>query len=306
MGDQFGVTPSNTDQGYVLRKLIRRAARHLHKIGVDYMEAVAIADIFIGMYSDHYTELVGKKDLILTELKQEIEQFSLTLDKGCKEFMKIKNELDQKAIQIIPGELAFKLYDTYGFPLEMTEELATENNLSVDSEGFEKAYKAHQDLSRTAAAGRFKGGLADDSEESTKLHTATHLLHQALRDVLGDHVGQKGSNITPERLRFDFNHSEAMTKEQIAQVEEIVNAQIERDLQISCDVMSVDEAKSQGAIGLFEDKYAEKINVYKIGNFSMEICGGPHVQSTKELGHFKIKKEQSCGKGVRRIKAILQ
>ncbi len=306
LGDVYGVTPSNTDQGYVLRRLIRRAARHMHKIQVEYSHCLDIAEEFIRMYKDHYGFLQDKKELILSELKQEIEQFALTLEKGYKEFMKIKQQLSQENCKHISGELAFRLYDTFGFPLEMTMELALEHDLQVDEDGFAQAFEKHQNLSRQASAGKFKGGLADSSEQSTKLHTATHLLHQALRNVLGDQVGQKGSNITPERLRFDFNHPEAVTKEQLAEVENIVNAEIAKNQRISYETMSVEQAKAQGAIGLFEDKYADEINVYKIGDFSLEICGGPHVESTAVLGRFKIKKEQSCGKGIRRIKAVLE
>jgi len=305
MGDQYGVAPSNTDQGYVLRKLLRRAARHMHKMQVDFKECVSIAENFVNLYKDHYVELDTKKDFILNEIKQEIEQFSQTLEKGCRELNKMLSELSEKDISELDGKSTFKLYDTFGFPLEMTMELAKENNFKVDKNGFEDAFKAHQELSRSASKDKFKGGLADNSEESTKLHTATHLLHQALKNVLGDHVNQKGSNITPERLRFDFNHETAVSKEELAEVERIVNEQISRHLSISKQIMTVSEAKSEGAIGLFEDKYGDNVSVYRIGDFSLEICGGPHVENTEKLGTFKIKKEQSCGKGIRRIKAVL-
>ena len=305
MGDQYGVTPSNTDQGYVLRKLLRRAARHMHKMQVDFKECVSIAETFVNLYSDHYSELEMKKDFILNEVNQEIDQFSQTLEKGCKELNKMLSILSEKGITELDGKSTFKLYDTFGFPLEMTIELANEQNFNVDKKGFEDAFKAHQELSRSASKDKFKGGLADTSEESTKLHTATHLLHQALKNVLGDQVNQKGSNITPERLRFDFNHETAVSKEELAEVERIVNEQIARHLTISKQIMSVSQAKEEGAIGLFEDKYGDNVSVYKIGDFSLEICGGPHVENTQKLGTFKIKKEQSCGKGIRRIKAIL-
>lgn len=305
MGDQYGVAPSNTDQGYVLRKLLRRAARHMHKMQVDFKECVSIAETFVDLYSDHYFELVAKKDFILNEVNQEIEQFSQTLEKGCKELNKMLLELSENGISELDGKSTFKLYDTFGFPLEMTIELANEKNFKVDKNGFEEAFLAHQELSRSASKDKFKGGLADTSEESTKLHTATHLLHQALKNVLGDHVNQKGSNITPERLRFDFNHETALTKEELNEVERIVNEQIQRHLSISKQIMTVSQAKEEGAIGLFEDKYGDNVSVYRIGDFSLEICGGPHVENTEKLGTFKIQKEQSCGKGIRRIKAVL-
>jgi len=301
LGEKNAVTPSNQDQGYVLRKLIRRAVRHAKKINLEAIEILEIAKIFIKLYGDFYTDLSQNQDFILSELSQEIKQFEKTLISGEKMFMKFMAESNGE----ISGKDAFTLYDTYGFPIEMTIELANENNLKVDQKGYEESFKAHKELSKANSEQKFKGGLADHSMESTKLHTATHILHQALRDVLGDHVGQKGSNITPERLRFDFNHDQAMTKEEIIEVENIVNEQIQRDLQISSSVMTVDEAKKSGAIGLFEDRYGDQVNVYRIGDYSLEICGGPHVEHTTQIGKFKIKKEQSCGKGVRRIKAVV-
>lgn len=299
------VVPSNKDQGYVLRKLLRRAVRHLHRLGVEDSVLEEVGALFISEYGDHYGELIENKDFILAELKKEEEQFAKTLRSGQKEFFRVVEKMQEFGKNLISGKTAFKLYDTYGFPLEMTVELAKENGFEVDVEGYERAFEKHQEKSRAGAEQKFKGGLADDSEATTRLHTATHLMHQALRDVLGDHVGQKGSNITPDRLRFDFNHDEAMTPEQKAEVERIVNEQIARDLQVTSDVMTVDEAKSQGAIGLFEDRYGDQVSVYRIGDYSLEICGGPHVEHTAGMGTFKIKKEQSCGKGVRRIKAVL-
>ena len=303
MGDKYGIEPSNTDQGYVLRKLIRRAYRHLRKLEVDDKVMLNVAEFFIDSYKDHYTEIADRASIIKASFSNEIEQFARTLKTGEKEFAKIISELP--AGSQINGKDCFKLYDTYGFPLEMTVELAKEHGFSADQAGFEEAFKAHQALSRAGAEQKFKGGLADHSEETTRLHTATHLLHQALINIVGDHVQQKGSNITQERLRFDFNHEAKVTPEQLAAVEEMVNYQIQRNLHVNHDVMTVQEAKDNGAIGLFEDKYGDQIKVYRIGDFSLEICGGPHVASTGEMGTFKIKKEESCGKGVRRIKAIL-
>ena len=301
MGEKNGVTPSNQDQGYVLRKLIRRAVRHAKKLEMPAMEMIQIAKNFIALYGDYYTSLNENQDFILNELEQEIKQFEKTLVSGEKMFAKFLEQTED----VLSGVDAFHLYDTFGFPIEMTCELAEENGVKVDLEGYEKAFQAHKDLSKANSAQKFKGGLADHSMESTKLHTATHLLHQALRNILGDHIEQKGSNITPERLRFDFNHPEAVSKEQLIEVENLVNEQIQRDLQISNTVMTVDEAKNNGAIGLFEDRYGDNVNVYRIGDFSLEICGGPHVENTGQIGKFKIKKEQSCGKGIRRIKAVI-
>jgi alanyl-tRNA synthetase len=315
LGDPRGMAPSNTDQGYILRRLIRRAIRHIHKLGITEPIAVKIAEIYIELYKDHYTELDSRSEFILSELAREEELFTETLKNGEKEFYKILEGMAKGGVTVISGRVAFKLYDTFGFPLEMTTELAVENGLTVDQAGFDEAFKKHQELSRAGAENKFKGGLADSSEETTKLHTATHLLHQALRDVLGDHVGQKGSNITVERLRFDFNSDEAMTPEQIASVEAIVNEKIAADLPISFEVMTVEQAKTKGAIGLFGDRYGEEVKVYSIGDYSIEICGGPHASSSGRLADggenngtprtFKIEKEQSSGRGVRRIKAVL-
>jgi len=306
LGDPFGVAPSNTDQGYVLRRLIRRAIRFGKKMGIEGAFCEEIAKIYIDIYKDAYPELEQFKDKIITELNKEEEQFSRTLVQGEREFEKMLPNLMKSAQPVLPGRLAFKLYDTYGFPIEMTQELAQENGLKVDIEGYEKAFKKHQEQSRAGAKEKFAGGLADHSEQTTKLHTATHLLHQALRNVLGDHVEQKGSNITVERLRFDFTHPEKVTKEQLDEIEAIVNEQISKGHNVSCEEMSVDDAKKAGAIGLFESKYGDTVKVYSVGDFSKEICGGPHVENTKDLGSFKIKKEQSSSAGVRRIKAIVK
>ena len=270
MGDRNGIEPSNTDQGYVLRKLIRRAYRHLRKLDAADQTLIEIARFFVDSYKDHYAEVGQRSDFILNALQTEMEQFAKTLQTGEKEFAKIIANLP--AGSLIDGKSCFRLYDTYGFPLEMTVELATENGFEADKNGFEEAFKAHQALSRAGSEQKFKGGLADHSVETTQLHTATHLLHQALRNILGEHVEQKGSNITQERLRFDFNHEAKVTPEQLAAVEEMVNYQIQRNLHISHDVMTVDQAKKEGAIGLFEDRYGDQIKVYRIGDFSLEIC----------------------------------
>lgn len=300
MGDPRGVAPANKDQGYVLRRLIRRAIRFAKLLGIEQDFCVSLAQVVIDLYKADYPELEENKNFILDELAKEENKFSSTIEKGIKQLEKLvdKNLLNEKE--------TFNLFATYGFPLEMTLELAKERGLNLSEEKYQTEFKKHQDLSRTASAGMFKGGLADDSEMATKYHTATHLLHQALRNVLGNHVEQRGSNINAERLRFDFVHPDPMTEEQIKKVEDIVNQQIQLGLAVSCDEMSVAEAKEQGAIGLFDKKYGEKIKVYKVGDFSKEICGGPHVKNTKQLGKFSIKKEQSSSAGIRRIKAVLE
>ena len=305
LGDKFGIAPSNTDQGYILRRLIRRAIRHGKKIGINDNFTDQIAKIYIEFYKDIYPELEEFSEKIVTELQKEEEKFTKTLIHGEKEFEKILPNLLKNKEKTLPGRLAFKLFDTYGFPIEMTEELAKENGLKINKEEYQKAYEKHQELSRSGAEQKFAGGLADHSEATTKLHTATHLLHKALRMVLGDHVAQKGSNITVDRLRFDFSHPDKMSDEQVKKVEDIVNEQIKRGLDVVCEEMTVDEAKKKGAIGLFESKYGEKVKVYTVGDFSMEICGGPHVKNTADLKSFKILKEQSSSSGIRRIKAVV-
>jgi alanyl-tRNA synthetase len=258
------------------------------------------------MYREAYPVLYDKRDQVLEELHQEEEKFLVTLQKGEHEFQKMLPNLMRNPDRVIPGRAAFKLYDTFGFPIEITEELASEHGLSVDREGFDVAFRKHQEASKSETSATFKGGLADHSEQTTKLHTATHLLHQALRDVLGDHVAQKGSNITTDRLRFDFSHPEKLSKEELQQVEHIVNQQIERNLPVSWETMKLEEAKDNGAIALFGERYDEVVKVYSIGDYSKEVCGGPHVEHTGQLGRFKIKKEQSSSQGVRRIKATLE
>ena len=300
LGDPRGVTPSNVGQGYVLRRIIRRAIRYGKLLGIQHAFTADIADVTVRAFADTYSELAINQNKIFAELSAEEKKFSVALDKGLKEFSRLTH---------VDGKVAFDLYQSYGFPIELTEELSKERGFTVDKELFAAEFKKHQDLSRTASAGTFKGGLADNSEEVTKYHTTTHLLHQALRDVLGPHVEQKGSNITAERLRFDFSHPAKMTPEEIAKVEAIVNENIKKDLPVHFEMLTVDEAKARGAIGLFEDKYAKlgnKIKVYFIGDYSREICGGPHVEHTGQIGGIKIQKEEAVSAGVRRIRAVLQ
>ncbi len=312
IGDNRGITPSNTDQGYVVRRLIRRAIRYGKQIGITKdLWTAEIAQVVINDYQKIYSELNRNQEFIISNLNKEEEKFMRTLEKGLLEFKKLEDK-------DISGVAAFNLYQSYGFPLEMTDELAKERGIKVDSDGFAAELKKHQDLSRTAAAGKFKGGLADAGEETTKLHTAAHLLMAALRKVLGEHVTQKGSNITPERLRLDFSHGEKMTPEQIAQVENLVNGAIANNFPVVCEELSLEEAKKRGAMGVFDSKYGEKVKVYTVSYvksdgspkideaFSQEICGGPHVDATGILGHFKIQKEEASSSGVRRIKAVLE
>jgi alanyl-tRNA synthetase len=295
-----GATPSNAERGYVLRRLIRRAVRYGIEIGMNNFTA-KIAEPVFEIYTD-YEMLKQKKHHIINELQKEEEKFMKTIVEGKKYFSKI---IEGK--KNISGTDAFLLYQSYGFPLEMTIELAGENGITVDKKGFEEENKKHQELSRTASAGMFKSGLADNSEQTTKLHTATHLLNQALREVLGrKNIYQKGSNITPERLRFDFNFERKLTDEEIKKVEELVNKKIAECIEIKREEMTVEEAKKAGAQGVFESKYGEKVTVYSAGDFSKEICAGPHVKNTKEIGKFKILKEESSAAGVRRIKAIAE
>jgi len=309
IGDRNGVVPSNTDQGYILRRLIRRAIRHGRKLGIEGSFVRKIAGIYVNLYREAYPEILDAQEKIFEELVREEEQFGRTLERGLKEFAKCGEA-------ILNGGFAFNMYETYGFPIEMTlEEISKDEALAgrLDEKKFMEEFaakeKEHQDKSRAGAEAKFAGGLADDSEAVTKLHTATHLLHQALRAVLGEHVQQKGSNITADRLRFDFTHEEKMTDEEKAEVEKIVNEQIEADLPVSCEEMTVEEAKKSGALGFFESKYGETVKVYTVGgdggHFSKEICGGPHVESLGELGAFRIKKEESSSRGVRRIKGLL-
>jgi alanyl-tRNA synthetase len=306
IGDDRGVKPSNIGQGYIVRRLIRRSIRHGRKLGLEGAFLGKLALVVIGIYEDWYTELRERAAAIAAELGQEEERFSETLLKGEHEFEKLLPNLQKNPQKVIPGRVAFRLYDTYGFPIELTEELAREHGMTVDRPGFDEAFARHQELSKAGAEKVFKGGLADNSEMTTRLHTATHLLHTALRQVLGDHVAQKGSNITVERLRFDFVHTAPMSEEEVRKVEAIVNEQIRRDLPVSMETMTIEEARAAGAIALFGEKYGEKVKVYTVGDFSKEVCGGPHVERTGLLGKFTIQKEQSSSAGVRRIRAVLE
>jgi len=306
LGDPKAVLPSNVGAGYVLRRIIRRAVRHGRKLGIEGAFLSIPAEGVVENYAVPYPELVENKARILDELRGEEEKFLETLIKGEHEFQKMLPNLLRNPQKIMSGRLAFKLYDTYGFPIELTDEVAGENGLTVDRAEFDEAYRKHQELSRAGSEQTFKGGLADHSEISTKYHSVTHLMQKALRIILGDHVAQKGSNITTERVRFDFSHPSPMTKEEIAKVEEIVNEQIRRDLPVTMEMMSLDEAKAAGAIALFGEKYESVVKVYTMGDFSKEVCGGPHVAHTGLLGKFRIQKEQSSSAGVRRIYGILE
>ena len=301
-----GGRPSNIDRGYVLRRLIRRMTRHLSKLQIDLAQLGNLIDLTIDNLNEMYPELKEKKEIIKTVIIEEKDKFIKTLGHGEKEFEKVIAKLKQENKKIIDGQTIFKLYETYGFPPEITADLAREQGFEIDTTEFDTLFKQHQEKSRLGSEQKFKGGLAEQNEITTAYHTATHLLHKALRIVLGDHVKQSGSNITTERLRFDFSPPEKMTPEQLKQVEEIVNEQIKRDLPVISEEMSLEDAKKSGAIGLFENKYGDVVKVYTIGDFSKEICGGPHVKHTGELGHFKIKKEESSSAGIRRIKAVLE
>ena len=300
-----GGTPSNTDRGYILRRLIRRLTRHLNKLQINIDSFKEVIDITIDNLKEMYPELEKNRENIHNVILDEQHKFIKTLENGEKEFEKAVLKAKQAGEEIIPGTVVFRLYETYGFPLEMTIELAKEQGIKLDTSEFDKLFKEHQEKSKMGREHKFKGGLAEQNETTIAYHTATHLLHKALQIVLGDHATQKGSNITTERLRFDFAHPQKVTKEELEKVEEIVNEQIKRDLPVTCEEMTVEEAKASGAMGLFESKYGEKVKVYTIGDFSKEICGGPHVKHTAELGRFKIKKEEASSAGVRRIKAIL-
>lgn len=301
--DPAGIKPSNTDQGYILRRLIRRAIRHAKRLGIainsDWEKQ--IATIILNKYKKYYKELEDNENVVLEVLKNEKEKFNRTLEKGLREFEKAtRNKEDIDAIT------AFHLYDTYGFPIELTEELATELGLKVDIAGFNEKFKEHQELSRTASQGKFKGGLAGNSEVETKYHTATHLLNAALKVVVGPEVHQKGSNITSERMRFDFSCDHKLSDEEKQKVEDLVNEWILQGLEVNVKEMAKNEAIKSGAECMFIEKYPDIVTVYSIGNVSHELCGGPHVKNTSELGHFKIKKEEASSAGVRRIKAVLE
>lgn len=306
LGDDQGVVPSNVDQGYVLRRLIRLAIRHGMKLNIPKGFLGELAIMVIETEGEEYPELNRNKATILDELAREEKLFGETLQAGMKQFNKMLPNLLKNPNKIIAGRLAFRLYDTFGFPVELTADLATENGMTVDMDGYNKAFDKHRELSKQGAEKKFKGGLADNSEMVTKLHTATHLLHAALRKVLGDSVKQKGSNITAERLRFDFLYPEKMTDEQKIEVEALVNEAIEGKIKIELMEMHPDEAEKLGALGFFKDKYGDVVKVYTIGKYSTEICGGPHVGNTSELGRFRIASEKSSSRGVRRIKAVIE
>ena len=301
LADYAFIKPSNTDQGYILRRLIRRAIRHAKKLNIDINSnwEEQIARLLISKYKKYYSELDSNEAVVLEVLKNEKEKFNRTLEKGLREFAKVSNK-------DIDGDVAFHLYDTYGFPIELTEELAHDAGIKVDVKGFQEKFKAHQELSRTASAGKFKGGLAGNSEIETKYHTATHLLNAALKVVVGHDVHQKGSNITDERMRFDFSCDHKLSDEEKQKTEDLVNEWINEGLDVRVQEMKKEDAIKSGAECMFIEKYPDIVTVYSIGDVSKELCGGPHVKNTSELGHFKIKKEEASSAGVRRIKAILE
>lgn len=303
LGDPKAIAPSNSEQGYILRRLIRRTIRLIKKLGINHNILCQIAEVVIENYGDVYSELVSNKGFILEQLEKEYTLFSKTLDSGLKMAEKYFGSLEEGSS--LSGDLAFKLYDTFGFPIEFTVELASERKINVDMSGFEQKFREHQEKSRRGAGEKFKGGLADNSEQTTKLHTATHLLNGALRTVLGDSVYQRGSNINAERLRFDFSFDRKLTKEELEQVEKIVNEAIAKEIDVECREQTVEAAKAEGAIGVFDSKYGEIVKVYTIPGYSKEICGGPHASNTAELKSFKIVKQESSSSGVRRIKAVI-
>ena len=318
IGDENGILPSNIGAGYILRRLIRRAVRYANEIELPLSELSIIAKIFIEkVYNETYPRLMEKEDYILTELNKEIEKFNKALALGIKEFEKVVSGIERKnqfmkqsnpdyvEENTINGKSAFRLFDTFGFPIEMTIEMATERGFDVDKVGFDEAFKAHQELARTTSAGAFKGGLADGSEETIRLHTACHLLLASLRKMFGNNIEQKGSNITSERLRFDFNFDRKLTDEEVQQVEDLVNDAINKSIPVERLEMSFAKAKEQGGYGVHKADESEIVSVYKIGEVDFQICGGPHVNNTRELKNFKIAKQEAVSAGVRRIKAVL-
>lgn len=315
LGDAKGVVPSNVGQGYILRRFIRRAVNHARNIGFDVKYFDDIIDLFVDKHGIDYKDIAQRRQFIKDELDKEVQKFSKALEEGHKEFEKVISGIEKHkqfasakgevVENIISGKAVFRLYDTFGFPFELTKELAEERGYAVDEQAFKKAFEEHQEKSRTASAGVFKGGLADNSYESAKLHTATHLIMAGLRKMFGPQVMQKGSNITPERLRIDFNLDHKMLPEEISALEEFVNDAIKQEVDVVCEEMSVADAKKSGAVGVFESKYGDVVKVYSVGNISKEICGGPHAKNTRDLHHFKIVKEESSSSGIRRIKAVL-
>ena len=321
IGDINGIVPSNVGAGYILRRLLRRAIRHARKINFDSMKLGKLVEIFIDkVYGEYYPNLIEKKDYILSEIEKEVVKFNKTIETGTKEFDKVVNGISRKIEfmkskgnyieteedKMISGKSAFRLYDTFGFPLEITVEMANELGLKVDEDGFKKAFEEHQELARTTSAGAFKSGLGGNGEMETKYHTATHLLNAALKRVIGEKSHQMGSNITSERLRFDFACDHKMTEEELRETEKLVNEWIDKDIVVTMEEMAKEKAVEIGAEHQFLDRYPDIVSVYSIGDVSKEICTGPHVKSTKELGKFKIKKEEASSSGVRRIKAILE
>lgn len=315
LGDAHGVTPSNVGQGYILRRFIRRSVNCARNIGLDAKLFADIAKIYVDYYGQDYEDIKANGEKVQDELIKEVDRFSKALEEGHREFEKTINGIERhKAFaatkgevveNIISGSAAFRLYDTFGFPIELTVELAKERGYSVDEEGFKQKFAEHQEKSRVASAGQFKGGLADTSKASAHLHTATHIMLAGLRKMFGTDVYQKGSNITPERLRFDFNLDHKMTEEELQTLEKFVNDVISRAIPVKCEIMSIENAKKSGALGVFANKYGEEVKVYTIGDVSKEICGGPHAENTADLHHFRIVKEESSSAGVRRIKAVL-
>lgn len=309
LGDVNPTTPSNVGQGYILRRLIRRAVNCARKLGIEPSALVEIAKVYIDYYAEEFEHFGKVREFILDEIAKEVQKFMHAIEGGVKEFDRVTAGLN--AGDTISGADAFRLFDTFGFPLDLTVDMAKERGFAVDKEGFDARFKEHQQKSRDNSGAMFKGGVAEakSEEEQTilrRLHSATHLLLASLRRVVGDYVEQRGSNITTERLRFDFVCDHKLTPEELSQIEEMVNAQIARDLPITCEEMTVSEAKESGAIGIFDDRYGEKVTVYTMGDFSKEICCGPHASHTGELGQFKIQKEESSSSGVRRIKAVLK
>lgn len=306
LGDEHSVTPSNTDRGYVLRRLIRRAVRSVHVLGIQQTADVLMqgAHIIVEQYGNYYPSIASNVGVIEQEIRLEVERFESALKRGLVVFDRIIRSLQDS--RVISGKDAFLLYESYGFPLELTSELAFEQGISVDVDGFHERLSQHQEQSRASTKGKFSGGLADHAEETVRMHTATHLLHAALRNVLGPHVQQKGSNITSERLRFDFSHPEKLTDDQKQRVEQMVNTWIQEDISVVREVMDREQARGSGALGLFEEKYGDRVSVYIVKGVSKELCGGPHVSRTGEIGMFTITKEEAASAGVRRIKAVVQ
>ena len=301
-----GGRPSNLDRGYILRRLIRRMIRHMNKLQIDLNELSGLIDLDIDALKEMYPDLEKNREIIKQVLIEEKDKFVKTLTHGEREFEKEVRRLKEQGKDKIEGKIVFRLYDTYGFPPEVTSDLAKENNMTIDMDGFKELFKLHQEKSRAGSEQKFKGGLASTGEMETKYHTATHLLNAALKQVLGSHVHQRGSNITADRLRFDFSHDAKMTEEEKKATEDLINKWIEEAIPVENFEMKKEEAIEQGAEAMFIEKYGDIVSVYKIGDVSLELCGGPHVKNTSELGHFKIKKEESSSSGVRRIKAILE